>query len=69
MKRIKIGKLKVGQIVTIRTRDGETFRGILVDKRDWSVGCPVVEANGVMYGIGYQAEIISVSETKSKDGR
>ncbi|WP_338735435.1 hypothetical protein V8954_03995 [Klebsiella michiganensis] len=56
-----IKKLKKGQQVTIRTRDGQKLSGVLVDKCDWSVGCPVVEVNGVMYGIGYQAEIVSVS--------
>lgn len=62
MRRINARQLKVGQRVTIRTRDGETLSGILVDKRDWSVGCPVVEDNGIKYGIGYQAEIVSISE-------
>lgn len=66
MKRLNIRKLKLGQSLTIRTRDGKIFNGILVDKCDWSVGCPVVEANGVMYGIGYQAEIVSVSDAKPK---
>ncbi|WP_394289599.1 hypothetical protein [Klebsiella michiganensis] len=64
MRRINTRQLKKGQQVTIRTRDGEELSGILVDKCDWSVGCPVVEANGVMYGIGYQAEIVSFSMSK-----
>lgn len=64
MKRINTQNLKVGQTVIIRTRDGEKLSGILVDKCDWSVGCPVVEANGIKYGIGYQAEIVSVPSTK-----
>ena len=55
---MNIKKLKVGQPVTIRTRDGQKLGGILVDKCDWSVGCPVVEANGIKYGIGYDAEIV-----------
>ncbi|HCT3398878.1 MULTISPECIES: hypothetical protein [Klebsiella] len=62
MRRINARQLKVGQRVTIRTRDGETLSGILVDKRDWQVGWPVVEDNGIKYGIGYQAEIVSISE-------
>lgn len=61
MGEINARQLKVGQRVTIRTHNGETLSGTLVDKCDWSVGCPVVEVNGVMYGIGYQAEIVSVS--------
>ncbi|HDU2704607.1 TPA: hypothetical protein RFC41_002527 [Klebsiella pneumoniae] len=68
MKRVNVHKLKVGQPVTIRTCDGETLRGILVDKSDWSVGCPVVEANGALYGIGYEAEIVGVSEPTPDDG-
>ncbi|HCA6521910.1 TPA: hypothetical protein PCO50_004779 [Klebsiella pneumoniae] len=68
MKRINIGKLKVGQPVIIMTREGKTLSGILIDKRDWSVGCPVVEADGVMYAIGYQAEIVSISDPKTKGG-
>lgn len=62
MRTINIKKLKKGQQVTIKTRDGQKLSGILVDKCDWSVGCPVVEANGVMYGIGYQAEIAGTSQ-------
>ncbi|MBS6908050.1 MAG: hypothetical protein KH218_11835 [Klebsiella sp.] len=64
MSRINTRLLKKGQQVTIRTQAGETLRGTLVTKRDWSVGCPVVVANGVMYGIGYQAEIVSFSMSK-----
>jgi hypothetical protein len=52
-------QLKVGQRVTIRTHDGETLSGTLVDKCDWQVGCPVVEANGTNGG-GYQAEVVSI---------
>lgn len=55
---MNIKKLKVCQTVTIRTRDGKKLSGILVDKCDWSVGCPVVEAKGIKYGIGYDAEIV-----------
>ena len=62
MKRTNVRKLKVGQPVKIRTYDGEVLIGILIDKSDWSVGCPVVEANGIKYGIGYQAEIVTSSE-------
>ncbi|HHY1067918.1 TPA: hypothetical protein ACVY43_005398 [Klebsiella michiganensis] len=60
MKRVNVHKLKAGQPVTIRTSEGETLNGILVDKSDWSVGCPVVEANGRLYGIGYEADIVVV---------
>lgn len=60
MKRINALKLKTGQKVTIRTHRGETLMGILIDKSDWSVGCPVVEANGMRYGIGYNAVFVSV---------
>lgn len=63
MRRINARQLKVGQRVTIRTHDGETLSGTLVDKCDWQVGCPVVEANGIKYGIGYQAEVVSISES------
>lgn len=59
MKRINVRQLKVGQPVVIRTHDGKKLSCILVDKCDWSVGCPVVEANGIKYGIGYQAEIVA----------
>lgn len=59
MGEINARQLKAGQRVTIRTHNGETLSGILVDKRDWQVGCPVVEANGIKYGIGYQAEIVA----------
>lgn len=55
---MNIKKLKVGQTVVIRTNGGKKIIGILVDKCDWSVGCPVVEANGIKYGIGYDAEIV-----------
>ncbi|HBW1538642.1 TPA: hypothetical protein N3441_002537 [Klebsiella quasipneumoniae] len=58
-----VRKLRVGQRVTIMTSDGKKLNGILVDKCDWSVGCPVVEANGIKYGIGYQAEVVSISES------
>lgn len=34
--------LEVGQTVVILTNAGERLEGILVDKSDWSVGCPVV---------------------------
>ncbi|CAM7791228.1 TPA: hypothetical protein RKY22_003649 [Klebsiella michiganensis] len=67
MKRINTQRLNVGQQVTIRTRDGQKLSGILVDKCDWSVGCPVVEANGIKYGIGYQAEILSVPGQKANN--
>ncbi|HHT1685586.1 TPA: hypothetical protein ACTYOT_003787 [Raoultella ornithinolytica] len=60
MKRVNAHKLKVWQPVTIRTREGETFRGILIDKSDWSVGCPVVEVKGKNYGIGYDYDIVGV---------
>ncbi|CAM7679932.1 hypothetical protein KLMIMM047B_24220 [Klebsiella michiganensis] len=62
MRRINTRQLKKGQQVTIRIRDGQKLSGILVDKCDWSVGCPVVEANGIKYGIGYQAEIAGTSQ-------
>lgn len=64
MKRINSLKLKTGQKVTIRTHRGETLMGILIDKSDWSVGCPVVEANGMRYGIGYEAEIVGLPKHK-----
>lgn len=58
-----VRKLILGQRVTIMTRGGQKLSCILVDKCDWSVGCPVVEANGIKYGIGYQAEVVSISES------
>lgn len=61
-----VRKLILGQRVTIMTRGGQKLSGILVDKCDWSVGCPVVEANGIKYGIGYQAEILSIQVDKQK---
>ncbi|HBW1503995.1 TPA: hypothetical protein N3441_000183 [Klebsiella quasipneumoniae] len=64
MGKINARQLKVGQRVTIRTHDGKKLSGILVDKCDWSVGCPVVEANGIKYGIGYQAKILDNSMSK-----
>ncbi|MBD7701018.1 hypothetical protein [Klebsiella quasipneumoniae] len=65
MKKIKINKIKIGQAVTIRTHDGKTFRGILTDRSDWLVGCPVVKAEGKNYGIGYDAEIVGVPKEKN----
>lgn len=59
-----VRKLRVGKRVTIMTSDGKKLSGILVDKCDWSVGCPVVEAGGIKYGIGYQAKIVGAP----KDG-
>ena len=52
------------QSVTIRTSKGQTLLGILIDKCDWSIGCPVVLAKGIMYGVGYQADIVDVVKPK-----
>ncbi|HDH1547648.1 TPA: hypothetical protein PIU60_000855 [Klebsiella quasipneumoniae subsp. quasipneumoniae] len=53
--------LEVGQTAVILTNAGERLEGILVDKSDWSVGCPVVRVGDTLYGIGYQADIITTS--------
>ena len=64
MKRINFLNLRAGQQVIIRTQKGETLRGVLFYKSDWSVGCPVVEASGIRYGIGYEADIVGLPKHK-----
>lgn len=66
---IEFDESMLGKNVTIVTLDGVSgkgfkpktqYKGRLLDRVDWLVGCPVFECETGILGVGYECKIIAV---------
>jgi hypothetical protein len=74
-KKIEYDKSMLGKNVTVITHESskqrgfnvnKSYKGRLLDKVDWQVGCPVFECSAGKLGLGYECyiveEIINIQE-------